>query len=272
MKRFCPNCGSPIDGIKKFCPKCGAPLTEDCNAAIITEDSSKENPSKKQLPIIVGILAIVAAVGGGFYFYTARQAPASSATNTEAPIAASSSAASNISQKEEHNAVAQKEDKLTIAQKQAAILGYPNIKFKATSYGSNSNGFLAMNQKGQILFFDTKNNRCGIGLSPDAFNLMKTMINSGQSGSVNALIEVWKDSHDKDVESGSWNGSSHKIPLHISFLIDNGRAVDNGIMTGSGAQPYSYDSYLYEQKNVDLVHLFLTDIVPLYEDAAERAK
>lgn len=81
---------------------------------------------------------------------------------------------------------------------------------------------------------------------------------------------VWNDTHDQDANAGYWEGNRHVIPINMNFKYENGKLVDNGLFTANGRGASNYQTYLYEQKNVDLAHIFMEETIPLLEDMHQR--
>lgn len=84
-------------------------------------------------------------------------------------------------------------------------------------------------------------------------------------------ITIFDDVHDADDKSGVWNGNNHLLPVYAFYKLDADDNVIPGMLnTGSGAKPSHFHSYFNEQRNVDTINLFLTDIKNLQENVNEN--
>lgn len=147
--------------------------------------------------------------------------------------------------------------------------GISGNSIQATSYGNSENGFLAY-QDGNIILVDRKNHRLAyVEVQSDTFDHIKRCIGQPNTeSSVVAYFTVKNDTRGDDWEAGSWDGNTHIIPMFITFEVSSTRQIVPGMLTtGKGARPGHMQGYLFEQRNVDLGNLFITEAPALINDA-----
>lgn len=71
MKKFCPNCGKPLDKDSKFCSFCGQNLVQEANDNVIKVQvpAPKAKKSNKIWWITGIFVALILIVAGGFFYY-----------------------------------------------------------------------------------------------------------------------------------------------------------------------------------------------------------
>lgn len=83
-----------------------------------------------------------------------------------------------------------------------------------------------------------------------------------------ACFVIPNDTRDGDADNGVWDGDEHSIPIYGFYKLDsNGTIVPGMLYSGKGLSPGLFKGVLYEQKNVDMMNLFLTEAMPLLENA-----
>ena len=142
----------------------------------------------------------------------------------------------------------------------------------ASTYGNNPNGFMArVNDKNYIV--DLANNRIASIENHDYFFNELLLKRTKKDGLAIVQFLIHNDGYGKDFKCGEWRGSHHLFPMYILFEYDaNGNAVPEGrIFSGEGAAPGHYHSTVYEQKNIDLAKLFLSQAFLFAENAGFSA-
>lgn len=190
----------------------------------------------------------------------------------------SSSAASAAKAKKDKKAIQTpnvKDEKITGAKNVMIEFGAPNdLQVLATSYGHSDKGFMAL-WKGEVYIIDLQNKRVvAIGNTKSMLKFRKQVKNH-QTGPVIVWFLAPNENHDqdKDKDAGYWDDEQqdlHILPIYMLWKYDGNKVVDAGLYTGNGPQPSHYQGYLYEQKNVDLAHLFMSETIPFLEDAENR--
>lgn len=132
-----------------------------------------------------------------------------------------------------------------------------------TSKGGG-NGWLGKLDNGDIAVFDKGSGRVAIISSNDVVESVSREVSKGNGyGIVRASFQIYNDSHDNDEANGSWHGNVHILPVQMEYQVQNSKVVPGMLKSGSSAEPSVYDNYLYEQKNVDMVNLFLKNVAYL---------
>ena len=283
MAKFCAKCGAPLKENVKFCAKCGAPVPADSvyvqsvhtsQAVSTTPKEEIKNNTVKYLACAVGAIVII---GGGFWGYTTYQSKnlppvQAEATSTKSAEPENTTTLNNTETKEDGSTgqltdVAQ--DKLDKAREEITQMVLSGKRVTATSYGHSDKGFMAM-VGGSAMIFDRQNHRYATIWNIGCLNKFRDLGYSKQMYPVLAQFVVWNDTHDQDENAGYWEGNRHFIPINMNFKYEGGQLVDNGLFTANGRGASSYRTYLFEQKNVDLAHLFMEEAIPFIEDAHDR--
>ncbi len=267
MNRFCPKCGSPVDSMKKFCPKCGAPL----QGQAVRSSAVAGQTAEKQKKWIIYAAAALILLGGGFFgaqhFGGEKQSVATPAAASFA-VAQSKAAASS----KQGEAEAQPIDPyLQKAKDQMKNMGIDVAKVIAYSgyVEDYDKGFMVM-ADGKLWIVDMKNHRVATIENPECLKKFHDYFKKAQANSVIVKFNILNDTPGEDQGMGEWNGSDHYLPMFISWKLDGKNTIDSGLFTGKGKSPGHYHAYLYEQKNVDLAHIFLARANQLASDAERR--
>ena len=300
---FCPKCGKPITPETKFCPSCGqiiqnmqsqpkptiVPHHPVSSSNINIPDPTVQTPlppdnnQSKILPVvIVGIILI--ASGGLFWFNKDTLADKMRSLDIAVSLAdkisprkpsiaknqsPSSTEPATDKNKESKSSSSESIQHMQAGQILAKEFGLSGDKILATSYGNSENGFLAL-QNGKLYLVDRKNHRIAfIDIQTDTFSHIQKCVNQPRtSSSVVVYFHVQNDTHDQDTEAGAWENSMHIIPIFIDFKVNPDGTIAPGMLTtGKGARPRHLQAYLYEQKNVDLGNLFITESPTFINDA-----
>lgn len=132
-----------------------------------------------------------------------------------------------------------------------------------TSKGGG-NGWIGKLDNGDIAVFDRGSGRVAIVSSTEVVERIFRDVSKGNGyGIVRASFQIYSDSHDNDEVNGDWQGNIHILPVQMEYQIQNGRVVPGMLKSGPSEEPSAYDNYLYEQKNVDMVNLFLKNVADL---------
>ena len=150
---------------------------------------------------------------------------------------------------------------IDLAKEELARMGYPNSPLTATTYGQSNNGFLVFEHK-FIWVVDTKNNHIACLLNTaEVIGYYKLYRKKNINNPLILKFGVVKDKHDKDAKNGSWDKDFHIIPVYAQYEFNtDGTMNDKGLTSGEGENPVDYRNYLYEQKNVDMVNIFLNQL------------
>lgn len=268
MSKFCEKCGTPITEDEKFCPTCGTPLLINKGTKIPSTDMNVTQPAgtiarykKTLIGIVIAILII--GIGGGTYYTIhalSAKGPASAENNSE-PAPTETTAASTATPPQ----TPQSQDPINIVQQEFKARGIIGT-VEATSYGHDPTGCLnIVGGKGhRFLVWDIKNDRIGaIDSTLDLYNFVEKR-NSGTLNHVLFKMTIDNDTHDKDSQAGAWTGTTHTIPVFALYTLDsNGNVIPGKLTTGVGSNPSHLQGYLYEQKNVDMANLVLTEMSAL---------
>ena len=146
------------------------------------------------------------------------------------------------------------------AKQELERLGYSmSGQIKETSYGNSSIGFLARETgTGKLVVCDRKNHRVAVVEPITDFSVL-THKQAGHEV-FEARFYVANDARDNDRNAGYWDGATHVFNVYGLFDRDGaGNVVPGKLYTASGRKPSHYHSVLYEQKNVDLMNLVMTE-------------
>lgn len=232
--------------------------------------------AKKRKIYLIGIVAVmVLGVLGGIYKITNTipkvdnratgksvevREPLKKEERAPALVPAQAPAVSGVSSRDDDSA------KLAVAGRKVREMGF-DLPVTSTSYGNSAHGFMAI-VGGAVMLFDTDHNRAATLENIGALMQFQNQINRRETGPVVAKFMVWNDSNDSDSNAGWWEGTKHHIPIYMLWKYDEkGNVADNGLFTGSGKTPSHYQVYLYEQKNCDMAHIFMTEAIPLIVNA-----
>lgn len=267
MNRFCPKCGSPVDGMKKFCPTCGAPLQ---GQAVRTSTTTGQTAEEQKKWIVYAAAALI-LLGGGFFGYQHFSGDKQGAST---PVAASSAVAqskSATSSKQGEADTQPVDQHLQKAKDQMKKMGIDVTKVTAYSgYAEDyDKGFMVM-ADGKLWIADVKNHRVATIENPECLKEFHNYFKKAQANSIIVKFNILNDTPGEDQGMGEWNGNDHYLPMFISWKLDGKNTVDSGLFTGKGKNPGHYHAYLYEQKNVDLAHVFLAEANQLASDAERR--
>lgn len=309
MKRYCPKCKSEVSPIDLICPHCGvrlewkSPMVDQAQPITqpekITEASTAINPQTSNQEYSVspqgsplksadnnesgGISApkksnkkwlkvfLILAIVGGLY-NTFRDDPPQ-----ENPKATSS--ASQVAQSAQHmesektpssvsNPKNKRQAKLDKAYDVISSMGVTG-NITASTYESNDKGFMAIVDR-KAMIFDIKNNQYAIVDNINCIQDFANQVSNKARGPIIVRLAIPNATHDQDEKAGFWEGNTHHIPFYIVWNYENNQPVDDGLFTGTGQNIYRYETYLYEPKNVTLAHIFLSDAIPLLNDAKQQ--
>lgn len=86
------------------------------------------------------------------------------------------------------------------------------------------------------------------------------------------MVTFWieNDAHDKDFNAGAWHGATHVLPVYGLYKLEGGAVIPGMLHTGGGESPSHYQGPLYEQKNVDLMNIYMRQVQSLLK--ATQAK
>lgn len=277
MSKFCGNCGKPVEEGQSFCTNCGAPLNPSQQSAYPNDDKTENNISQtkpgmktndslssppKGLILGIAVALIIVCGAGAYYFFS---------PNEEAKQAVQPAQTETVPAEAEEKPVSVPKDPFEIIQQEFSRRNISGTVM-ATSYGHNPNGCLVLlGGKGmRIAAWDMKNDRIAF-INYTSSNLRSFIENRTNPKDLNPLIfdmTIEDDTHDQDASAGYWSGSDHTIPVYALYELDADKNIVPGmIYTGAGRRPSHYHKYLYEQKNVDMANLVLTESEELHKNA-----
>lgn len=287
MSKFCGNCGKPVTEDQAFCPHCGSPLHPASSDSTIQAEDARKNavprqsaapsaregqaapgqPMKgkhlsKELAAALAVVLIIACGAGAYYVFRPEEPkPAAAAAQTQTAAVPAEPA--------EKTPVP--EDPLKVVQQEFSRRQIAGTVI-ATSYGHNPNGCLVvLGGKGmRMAAWDIQNGRVAFISSPSS-HLRSFMDNKTAPHPLPVIFNMTidGDTHDQDEAAGYWSGSSHTIPVYALYTLDDSGNVIPGVLhTAAGQNPSHYQGYLYEQKNVVMANLVLTEMAALQENAA----
>ncbi len=196
-----------------------------------------------------------------------KTSPSSSVTPS------SSSNSQNVSQESVQQVPETQGNALQLAQKELEEYGV-SCPVIATSYGHNSNGFLAVcSHTTRPLVLVDRTNRQVATFKAQNKTLERFVQSKNESGSHSIIIDFWIQNavRDSDASLGTWSGNIHKFPIYCLYKFDSsGEVIPGRLTSGRGEKPSHYQEFLQEQRSVDLANLFLTEMMTLWEDAQKR--
>lgn len=293
MARYCPKCKSEVSELDIVCPHCraklkweaalvgneqatldensqtqpAAPLTNNGTNEGVTPNAPKKG-GKKWLKVIVGFMIISSLCS-----FCRNSSP------EEDQKAASSApqAAQSVQRTESEKAPApasapkpkdSKQEKLDKTHEAISSMGVTG-NVTASSYVSSDKGFMAVVDR-KAMIFDVKNHQYAVVDNASCIQDFAKKVNQKEHGPIVVRLAIPNDAHDQDEKAGYWEGNVHHIPFCMVWDYENNTPVDNGIYTGAGQNVSRYETYLYEPKNVTLAHVFLSEAIPLLNDAKQR--
>ena len=156
-----------------------------------------------------------------------------------------------------------------LAQKALEAKGV-SCKITATTYGHDSNGFLALDtSKGRrILLFDQQNDRVAEVNPRTSFASFAAQRSKNYQSPWIVNFTILNDVRDNDSDFGTWYGPNHFFPIYMQYSFNADGTVKPGMLTsGNGPNPSHFQGYLKEPKNVDLANLLLTEALTFLEKA-----
>lgn len=246
MSRNCNNCGAPLRDGAKFCKKCGRPVVDE----VTNEKEANQIPNHTQeAPVIVE----KGKKGSGGCFPTILKA-------VIGIVILFFAAAALFGKSDDKSTKVEKTpDSAESALASFEITG----KISSSTFSKGSDGFMA-NVDNKVYVVDLKNNQAArVENFSYILNDLRNQQNAGNStGRIIPQFLIFNDKHGKDDDKGEWRNNNHFLPVFVPIKVDGaGNIKSEGRMSsGKGAAPSHYQGFLEEQKNVDLVNLFLKDI------------
>lgn len=307
MKRYCPKCKSEVSPIDLICPHCGAKLewespmvdqsqptaqpekTSESSTAINPQTSSQEHsvsqqdsllkstdsngpgvtptPKKSNKKWLKVFLAI--AIVSSLYNVFRDDPPQENSKATSSASQVAQSAQHTKSEKTPSPTPKNKnQEKLDKTYDVISSMGVTG-NVTASSYENSDKGFMAIVDR-KAMIFDTKNNQYAIVDNINCIQDFANQVSNKARGPIIVRLAIPNATHDQDEKAGFWEGNTHHIPFYIVWNYGNNQPVDDGLFTGTGQNIYRYETYLYEPKNVTLAHIFLSDAIPLLNDAKQQ--
>lgn len=217
------------------------------------------------------IVAFAALLVGSGLWYLGREkkadAPTMQVSTASTPVAITPPASSPTPKPSTQNNLKEAEMEL----QQYGI----NYHIDATSYGHNSDGFLALdNKNGVLLIVDRKNHQTA-EVWPKNMSF-KQLCQQKKTSSPSPIIVEFRIPNavkDSDAPYGKWAGNMHIFPIYCSYIFDSAGNIVPGMLTsGKGENPSHYQGPLYEQRSVDLANLFLMEAIPFWKDCERRGR
>ena len=286
MDKFCKVCGAELRNNASFCHKCGAAqkasssnVMDDTNDnSVRTKESIKtKNPNniKKYIGVFALIVLFLAKGYAALHAGSGTLERIKGALNigtAQVTTENKSSTPKNVSSAKEPSTVNPVASQAESELKQHGIQG----KIVATSKGHSNSGYVSVvnnNGKYQIVTYDIKNSR--IGVTPYDKNLLyfteKKTQNIGQEHVIFNMT-ILHDSADRDSEAGAWENGNHNLPIFAIYKFDSaGNLIPGMLTTGKGVKPSHYQGYFNEVRNVDIINLFLTEMMALQKNIADNS-
>lgn len=222
--------------------------------------SNNGQPQKSSNKMKMGLVAATVLILGGYGLYAM--------TNTEHNISKLSKPDTPyVAQQKQgviQQPIASQKSSLDLTKDYLTSLGYSREApyVKATTYGHSSDGFLFY-QFQLIWIYDIKRNRMAcLFNTPEVIGNYKLCRNDNLPRPLYLKLAIGKDERDKDANIGAWDDKqTHIIPVYVLYEFKpDGTMQDKGLYSGIGKNPSHYHSYLYEQKNVDMVNILLKQL------------
>ena len=230
------------------------------NIVVNSSQSAKGSDKFKK-----GLIAASVLILGGFCFYfmsnngqkevSQPEYKATEVVQQKQPV---------IQQPVANQPIVKSKSNIDLAKEQLARMGYPNSPLTATTYGRSNDGFLVFEHR-FIFIVDVKNNRVSCLLNTaETIEKYKLYRKKNINNPLILKFGVIKDTRDKDAKNGIWDKEHpdfHTIPVYVLYDFNpDGTMVDKGLYSGEGENPSHFHNYLYEQKNVDMVNIFLKQL------------
>ena len=297
MGKFCEQCGSQLKPGAAFCEACGARVKSFSangnmgsggtsnvsggttkvsagNTGRIGTVAASDVVRRAKGAAAIGLLVLL---GGGWYYYQNYMEVTPTATVMDEAGSTKSAEVSDNKDKvqSDKQAVKPEETPLEKAQTQLSAKGVKGTVIASTIEKRNNSGYLSIVKNGEqysIITYDLRNQRIGqTAFDKRLLYFTNKRPKAGDSEVVIFDITIFDDVHDADDKSGVWNGNNHLLPVYAFYKLDADDNVIPGMLnTGSGAKPSHFHSYFNEQRNVDTINLFLTDIKNLQENVNEN--
>ncbi len=242
-------------------------------AFVIAENYRIIRIPKKPIVIMI-LMALMAVIYTGFQDFEtavkgvpapAKQETSQKSATTEKLVETKPAKPAETKKAPAKNANQEKLDKASAVVQAMGISG----KVEASSYESNDKGFIAIVDR-KLIIVDVKNNQYAKIDNANCLKDFADLVKQQRTGPIIVRLAIPNDKHDQDEKAGFWDGNTHHIPFYILWTYENNQPVDNGLFTGNGQNPYRYETYFYESKNVTLAHIFLSDALLLLKDANQR--
>ncbi len=127
-----------------------------------------------------------------------------------------------------------------------------------TTFSRGCNGWVGKLADGNTVYLDRAGRRVAL-LEP--IDIVQRITNMAAKGNgydvVRAKFYIYNDTRGGDEANGQWQNDVHILPVQVEYQIENGRVVPGMIKSGNGANPSRYENFLYEQKNVNMINLFM---------------
>lgn len=147
-------------------------------------------------------------------------------------------------------------------------------KVIATSYGHNQDGCLVIleDKRRHLAIWNQKNDQVAMVSFADE-NEEDKYRKEFEKKIIIFSMHIYNDVRDQDQKAGSWDASGkiHTIPVLAEYTEEaGGQAIPGMLFTAGGENPSNYSGVLYEQKNVDMANLVLTEWQALKADGTKR--
>ena len=271
---FCPNCGAKLKEGARFCSSCGSSIGVNVQQPMMNPGPvpmpSQGNGKNKNTLMIVGAVIAVALLAIVGY-----KALGSTDTVNKEPVATVATTDTDTKPAKQEQA-AVPTDKRDIDKADLHKYGFDG-EIVATSYGHDSKGYLAVEKTDQYgyrnIVVDKVNDRVAVFKTRMTFVKFAQELQGKPDTMASLLIDftVRNDTRDKDEKNGAWHGENHVLPVYALYKKSaTGEIVPDKIFSGGGERPSHYHGYLYEQKNVDMTNLVLTEAMALLANANEH--
>ena len=132
------------------------------------------------------------------------------------------------------------------------------------------------NSKGVIdraVVIDKKNNQKASINITDVSSLFDGIENSSIYSSVPIfLVMIYDDTVGEDRDLGKWYGNDHLFPAYAPYDYDREKKVviPGRLFSANGLYASHYQGFISEQKNIDLINMFLKSLPVLYEPVMRK--